>query len=362
MAGNESPGQPGNNARGGANRQGRDRGGGGDGGSDRTGGVDFDQLVGGDGSRSGRGGSGPITTEGFTEWSDRLREVEEMIDIPDLRNDVATARDRARRTRQELRRDLKKPDWAVVRLEILGPLAEVGRQLDDELARRTTNNRCFPSTATPFPTGTRNWCGGTTRNWDGTADFTMPDILAFMQLTFAGWSWLIPALAIAVVATTILAWSYRSRGRLGIRVACLVLKWLGIAALAACLLEPLRTGQRARPGANLFAVVADNSQGLQIKDAQQSLNRGERLKQWLEPVPGGWQNQLAESFRSPALSLRRPSPRRVRFCRTEFQRSLLVDSHLAPHPGGAHEGTAARRRVALHRWQRHRPARAPALT
>ncbi|MBL9137997.1 MAG: hypothetical protein JNK85_19175 [Verrucomicrobiales bacterium] len=145
-AGNDARGQ-----RGAANRSGRADGGGGNGGSGRTGGVDFEQLVGGDASRSGTGGSGPITTEGFTEWSDRLREVEEMIDVPDLRNDVATARDRARRTRQELRRDLKKPDWAVVRLEILGPLIEVGRQLDDELARRTTKNPMLPIDRDPVP-------------------------------------------------------------------------------------------------------------------------------------------------------------------------------------------------------------------
>lgn len=124
----------------------------------------------------------------------------------------------------------------------------------------------------------------------------MPAFFSFMELTFAGWSWLGPALGVSLLALTILAWSYRSRGPLGIRLACLVLKLLGIAALALCLLEPLRTGQRARPGANLFAVVADNSQGLQIKDAGQTAHRGDRLKQWLEPIPGGWQNELAESF------------------------------------------------------------------
>lgn len=151
LAGNEGRDARGGAQRGAATRSGRANAGGGNGGSGRTGGVDFDQLVGGDTSRSGTGGSGPITTEAFTEWSDRLREVEEMIDVPDLRNDVATARDRARRTRQELRRDLKKPDWAVVRLDILGPLMEVGRQLDDELARRTTKNPMLPIDRDPVP-------------------------------------------------------------------------------------------------------------------------------------------------------------------------------------------------------------------
>ncbi|MCB1126305.1 MAG: hypothetical protein KDM81_07410, partial [Verrucomicrobiae bacterium] len=44
--------------------------------------------------RQGRGG-GPITGLDFAPWSDRLREVEEMVDLPSLRNEVAQARERA---------------------------------------------------------------------------------------------------------------------------------------------------------------------------------------------------------------------------------------------------------------------------
>ena len=42
------------------------------------------------------GPAGPIAGEGFREWSDRLREVEEMLDDPELRSEVARIRDRAR--------------------------------------------------------------------------------------------------------------------------------------------------------------------------------------------------------------------------------------------------------------------------
>jgi len=69
--------------------------------------------------------AGPITGENFVPWSDRLRDVEEMVDLPELRNQVATARERARVLRQEYKTDRKKPDWAVVQLQVMKPLLEV---------------------------------------------------------------------------------------------------------------------------------------------------------------------------------------------------------------------------------------------
>lgn len=106
-------------------------------------------------SREGRGGGGgaraPLYGEDFTEWSDRLREVEEMIEYSDLRNGVATARERARALRQEARRDLKKPDWAVVELEILRPLVEVRQQVREELRRRSADEKIAPIDRDPVP-------------------------------------------------------------------------------------------------------------------------------------------------------------------------------------------------------------------
>lgn len=117
-----------------------------------------------------------------------------------------------------------------------------------------------------------------------------------MNLTFAGQSWFLPAAAVVVVGLGILVWSYWSHRGFSLRWLCIGLKLLGIAALAFCLLEPLRSGQRARPGANLFAIVADNSQGLQIKDPGESLNRGELLRHWLTDPAAEWPGELAENF------------------------------------------------------------------
>ena len=63
-----------------------------------------------------------------------------------------------------------------------------------------------------------------------------------------------------------------------------------------CLLEPLWVSQRARPGANVFAVIADNSQSLQVTDAGQRSSRGELLREQLAADPQGWQASLEQNF------------------------------------------------------------------
>jgi hypothetical protein len=95
---------------------------------------------------------GPLTGGDFGPWSDRLREVEEVLEFPDLRNEVAAARERARLLRQDYKRDQKKPDWAVVRLQVMKPLLEVRDRVADELARRDSNDALVPIDRDPVPT------------------------------------------------------------------------------------------------------------------------------------------------------------------------------------------------------------------
>jgi hypothetical protein len=96
-------------------------------------------------------GTGPIIGEDFASWSDRLREVEEIVEIPLLRNDIALARTRAQQFRQAYQRELKKPDWAIVRLQVVKPLLEVRNQLADELARRGPKDNLAPVDRDPVP-------------------------------------------------------------------------------------------------------------------------------------------------------------------------------------------------------------------
>lgn len=96
--------------------------------------------------------AGPITGDDFGPWSDRLRDVEEMIDIPDLRNEVARARERARQVRQAYRQERTKPDWAVVRLQVMSPLVQVRDLIAEELARRESREALVPIDRDPVPT------------------------------------------------------------------------------------------------------------------------------------------------------------------------------------------------------------------
>jgi uncharacterized membrane protein len=116
------------------------------------------------------------------------------------------------------------------------------------------------------------------------------------SLTFSSWNWLWPVLIFGIVALLVLAWSYRATAGHPLRWVCLGLKTLGLAALALCLLEPLWLGQRARPGANLFAVLADNSQGLQVHDRGEAASRGDALRRLVDLQASPWQSSLAETF------------------------------------------------------------------
>jgi uncharacterized membrane protein len=116
-------------------------------------------------------------------------------------------------------------------------------------------------------------------------------------IVFAGRAWLIPVLLILVVLAAALVWSGR-RGvaNKNLRLGCGLLKLAGLLALAFCLLEPLHVSQRARPGSNLFALMADNSQSMRIKDEGQPQSRGETLRAKLTNDAAGWQSALAENF------------------------------------------------------------------
>lgn len=85
------------------------------------------------------------------DWSDRLRNVEEMVNTPDLQTEVAQIRDRARVIRKEFLSTGARPDWAVVKTQISTPLAEVRNRVDEELARRASKEALVPLDRDPVP-------------------------------------------------------------------------------------------------------------------------------------------------------------------------------------------------------------------
>ena len=156
--GGESPGQPdgkqanagqrgakdgslNGNQRGGTNQRGGDRGG-------------WEGILPA-GIIAERGGeqAGPITSErGYAEFSDRLRDVEEMVDSSELRNQLQTVRERLRAERIEFKRTgLEPTKWDLVRIQVMKPLVEVRQRIEEELAKRDNREAMVPIDRDPVP-------------------------------------------------------------------------------------------------------------------------------------------------------------------------------------------------------------------
>ena len=116
-------------------------------------------------------------------------------------------------------------------------------------------------------------------------------------IVFAGQNWLWLTAGAFAVALSLIALSYfRAQGPRWLRITCAVLKVLGIAALLACLLEPLWTEQRAKPGENIIAIVADNSASMNLPGSDGGITRGEALQQVLLGEQSTWRTQLGSTF------------------------------------------------------------------
>lgn len=109
--------------------------------------------------------------------------------------------------------------------------------------------------------------------------------------------WVLPTAILVAATVVVLVLSYRRTPRMGVaRIIAFCLKLAAILLLTLCLLEPLWTGRRAESGANLFAVVADNSSGMSICDAGSTHNRGEILRAALQMGNVDWLGTLADNF------------------------------------------------------------------
>jgi uncharacterized membrane protein len=115
-------------------------------------------------------------------------------------------------------------------------------------------------------------------------------------LVFGAPNWAIAALALGVVASLSLLWSYgRAPVRPGVKILAAILKGVGFAALVLALVEPLLTGTMPRKGANAFVILADNSQSLLIKDDQASSSRGDWVRDRLKKE-SPWKTRIGQDF------------------------------------------------------------------
>jgi hypothetical protein len=93
----------------------------------------------------------PITGSNFDNWSDRLRNVEDMLTRPELRNEVAKVLDHARDLRADARRNDAVPQVEHLQMRILNPLVELRDKVTEELARKEGKNPLAPVDRDPVP-------------------------------------------------------------------------------------------------------------------------------------------------------------------------------------------------------------------
>lgn len=120
--------------------------------------------------------------------------------------------------------------------------------------------------------------------------------MIFAELVLGARQWLGVAIALAAVALVVLVWAYaRAGSQTWVRAVAGLLKAAGIVLLAICLVEPLFTGTRPRPGSNLLLVVADNSRSLQLADRGSRQTRGQIYQARLEEK-SSWLTRVAQDF------------------------------------------------------------------
>lgn len=126
----------------------QNRAGGGGGGGDR-GGFFFEEA-------EEQPRQGPITGEDYDRWSDRLRNVEEMLSQPELRNEAARVLDNARAMRIDHERNDAPPQVDHLAMRIIEPLVELRDRVAEELAKRETGNNTVPVDRDPVPPAFRD--------------------------------------------------------------------------------------------------------------------------------------------------------------------------------------------------------------
>ncbi|OYW77178.1 MAG: hypothetical protein B7Z37_05370 [Verrucomicrobia bacterium 12-59-8] len=100
--------------------------------------------------------NGVFTGSGYEQWSDRLRNVEELLNNPELRNEAAKVQDRARALRIDLKRSNEAPQVANLNTRITQPLMELRDRVVEELSKKDAGKNLAPVDRDPVPTEFRD--------------------------------------------------------------------------------------------------------------------------------------------------------------------------------------------------------------
>ncbi len=116
------------------------------------------------------------------------------------------------------------------------------------------------------------------------------------RLIFGAPQWLVPTAILAGAVALVVIWNY-VRGRTIGAVGWVAggLKFTAVGLIAFCLLEPMRSGERPRPQANVMPILVDNSQSMTLAPQPGGTTRGERLS-GLVAAESSWRTRLDQDF------------------------------------------------------------------
>jgi len=95
---------------------------------------------------------GPLTGENYANWVDSLRDVEELVNDPEMKAEAARIREAAKEARVEFKRHAKEPQWSLVRRLIAEPIGQLQEKVQAELLRKSAErNAVVPVDHDPVP-------------------------------------------------------------------------------------------------------------------------------------------------------------------------------------------------------------------
>ena len=116
------------------------------------------------------------------------------------------------------------------------------------------------------------------------------------ELLLGSPQWAMPGLLIGLVLAAIVIFNYTTGRAAGpVRLLAASLKLAAIGLVILCLVEPLQTGTRPRPHANVLPILVDNSQSMQVKPIGAKRTRGQVVAK-LADDGANWKVRLAQTF------------------------------------------------------------------
>ena len=88
--------------------------------------------------------NGPITGNNYVDWSDRVRDVEQAVDSQDVRNQLATVRERVGVYRRYYRQNGQRPSNEELQNKVLEPLTLARDWVGQELSRAQNDHSLVP--------------------------------------------------------------------------------------------------------------------------------------------------------------------------------------------------------------------------